>query len=60
VNVWMQTSIKHSSKVVILGDSQLKGATEKINNNLGDTFRIIGLIKPVALALEIWINQQWT
>jgi len=30
VNVQMQTSIKRSSKVVLLGDSHLKGCTEKI------------------------------
>jgi len=30
VNVRMQTSIKRSSKAVILGNSHLKGCTEKI------------------------------
>jgi len=53
VNVRMQTSIKCSSKVVILGDSHLKGCTEKINNYLRDTFRITGWTKPGALAEEI-------
>jgi hypothetical protein len=53
VNVQMQSSIKCSSKVIILGDSHLKGCTERINNHLGDTFRITGWIKPSALAEEI-------
>ena len=42
VNVQMKSSIKCSSKVIILGDSHLKGCTERINNHLGDTFRITG------------------
>ena len=53
VNIRMQTSIKRSSKVVILGDSHLKGCTEKINNYLLDTFTITGWTKPGALAEEI-------
>jgi len=53
LNVRMQTSIKHSSKVLILSDSHLKGCTEKINNQLGDMFRITGWIKPGGLAEEI-------
>jgi len=48
----MQTSIKCSSKVVILGDSHLKECTEKINNHLGDVFRI-KWIKPGALTEEM-------
>jgi hypothetical protein len=28
------------SEVLILGDSHLKGCTERINNHLGDTFRM--------------------
>jgi len=48
VNVQMQTSIKHSSKVVILGDSHLKACTEKT-----DTFRKTGWIKPGALTEEM-------
>jgi len=53
VNVRIQTSIKRSSKVVILGDNHLKGCTEMINNYLCDTFRITGWTKPGALAEEI-------
>jgi hypothetical protein len=49
----MQSSTKCSSKVVILGDSHLKGCTERINNHLGDTFRITGWIQPGAVAEEI-------
>jgi hypothetical protein len=53
VNIQMQSSIKRSSKVIILGDSHLKGCTERLNNHLGDMFRITGWIKPSALAEEI-------
>jgi len=53
VHVRMQTSIKCTSKVVILGNSHLKGCTEKINNYPRDTFRITGWTKPGALAEEI-------
>ena len=42
VNVRMQSSTKHRSKAVILGDSHLKGCTEMIGNHLGDAFRITG------------------
>jgi hypothetical protein len=49
----VQKSNKHSSKVVNLGDSHLKGCIEMINNHLGDTFRITGWIKPGALTEEI-------
>jgi len=52
-HVRMQTSIKCSSKVVILGDIHLKECTEKINNYLCDTFRKTGWTKPGALAEEI-------
>jgi len=53
VNVQKQISIKHSSKVAIVSDSHLKGCTMKINNHLGDTFRITGWTKPGALAEEL-------
>ena len=52
-NVCVQKSNKHSSKVVILGDSHLKECIEMINNHLGDTFRITGWFKPGTLAEEI-------
>ena len=56
VNFQKQISSKHSSKVVFLSDSHLKGCTMKINNHLGDTFRITGWTKPGALADELLDN----
>jgi len=52
VTVPEHTPITHSSKVVILSDSHLKGCTEKINSYLGNTFRLTGWTKPGASAEE--------
>jgi hypothetical protein len=53
VNFRMHSSACRRSKVVILGDSHLKGCTERIDNHLGDKFRSTGWIKPGVLAEEI-------
>ena len=48
-----QSSTKHRARVVILGDSHLKGCTERIDCYLGDAFQTSGWIKPGAPAAEI-------
>ena len=47
-NRWKQ------SRVVILSDSQLTGCTKMITNSLGDSFSILGWMKPGAMAEEVW------
>jgi len=42
-----------TSRVLILSDSHLRGSTTKINNDLGNSFRTNGWIKPGAPAVDI-------
>jgi hypothetical protein len=39
---------KHKPKVILLGDSHIRGCSEKLSNLLGNSFIVIGYMKPNA------------
>ena len=54
-----KTNGKHQRKVILLGDSHIRGCSEKLADLLGKSYSVIGIIKPKARVRAITqsINQ---